>query len=174
MADLLEKKHPDVADGIDGLAGMVPKARLTALVKATGERLRGEPNDPHALLARLPASIYLSATPDSLLVDALTANGRPPSVDFARWRPRLRNDPSSLFNGPNKPPASSRQNPLVFYMFGTLDNVDSLVVTEDDFFDYLIQVVSDKDNTVIPLDVRTALAENALMLLGFDLDDWAF
>jgi hypothetical protein len=46
------------------------------------------------------------------------------------------------------------------------------VITEDDYFDYLIGVTSNKD--LIPAGVRRALADTALMFLGFSMDDWSF
>ena len=49
---------------------------------------------------------------------------------------------------------------------------ESLVLTEDDYFDYLIGVTSNKD--LIPAVVRRALADTALLFLGFQLDDWNF
>jgi hypothetical protein len=47
-----------------------------------------------------------------------------------------------------------------------------VVLTEDDYFDYLIGVTSNKD--LIPSVVRRALADTALLFLGFQMDDWNF
>ena len=46
------------------------------------------------------------------------------------------------------------------------------MITEDDYFDYLIGVTSRND--LIPAVVRRALTDSALLFLGFDLDDWDF
>jgi hypothetical protein len=64
------------------------------------------------------------------------------------------------------------ERPLVYHLFGTLDEPDSLVLTEDDYFDFLIGVTS--RNNLIPGTVRDALADSALFFLGFQLDDWSF
>ena len=48
----------------------------------------------------------------------------------------------------------------------------SVVLTEDDYFKYLIGVTRDKD--LIPGVVRRALADTALLFLGFRMDDWDF
>jgi hypothetical protein len=45
-------------------------------------------------------------------------------------------------------------------------------LTEDDHFDYLIAVTGNKD--LIPGVVRRALADTALLFLGFRMDDWNF
>ncbi len=46
------------------------------------------------------------------------------------------------------------------------------MITEDDYFDYLMGVTSNND--LIPSVVRRALADSALLFLGFGLDDWDF
>ncbi|MEI2689141.1 MAG: SIR2 family protein [Anaerolineae bacterium] len=47
-----------------------------------------------------------------------------------------------------------------------------MVLTEDDYFDYLIGVTSNND--LIPAAVRRALTDTALLFLGFNLDEWDF
>ena len=62
--------------------------------------------------------------------------------------------------------------PLVFHLFGTLDHPDSLVITEDDYFDYLINV--SLNPVLIPAMVQRRLADSALVFLGFRLEEWDF
>ena len=62
--------------------------------------------------------------------------------------------------------------PLIYHLFGNLREPDSVVLTEDDYFDYLIGVTANKD--LIPPVVRRALADTALLFLGFRMDDWDF
>ena len=53
---------------------------------------------------------------------------------------------------------------------------DSLVLTEDDFLEYLVNVCQGQGNhatDVVPALVRKALADD-LVVLGFSLDSWAF
>jgi len=175
MEELLKKQWHGLADGIDGFPGLRPARRVAALASEAGARLRQNEHDPYRLLARLPVDVYLTATPDSLLADALRASDpqRVPFVEYARWTDHLERKPRA-FDENVKSQVVNRQQPLVFHLFGTLDEQDSLVVTEDDFFDYLIHVVKDVKNTAVPSLVRTAWSKNALMLLGFDLDDWTF
>jgi len=66
----------------------------------------------------------------------------------------------------------TEKRPLVYCLFGQFSDLDSMVLTEDDYFDYLIGVTSNKD--LIPGVVRRALADTALLFLGFQLDDWNF
>jgi len=64
------------------------------------------------------------------------------------------------------------QRPLVYHLFGHLARPRSLVLTEDDYFDFLIGVTRDKD--LVPVGVRRAFADSSLMFLGFRLDEWDF
>lgn len=175
METVLTKRWPAQAGAIPGLAGLPPARRVSRLVSAAGEQMRKSPTDPYSLLARLPVSIYLTATPDPLLADALRAATPPrdPIVDYVRWTDKLKQK-QRVFDENDRSSAISRDRPLVYHLFGTLEERDSLVLTEDDFFDYLISVVKDHNGTVVPTEVRNAWSTSALMLLGFDLDDWTF
>ena len=61
-------------------------------------------------------------------------------------------------------------HPLVFHVFGNLDFADSLVITEDDYVEFAMSVAENPE--LIPLVVRKALADSALLLLGFGIDEW--
>jgi hypothetical protein len=62
--------------------------------------------------------------------------------------------------------------PLVYHLYGRLAYPESLVLTEDDYFDFLIGVT--RNNDMIPSFVRSALAKTALLFLGFRMDEWDF
>jgi hypothetical protein len=62
--------------------------------------------------------------------------------------------------------------PLIYHLYGYLSEPTSLVITEDDYFDYLIGMTRNKD--LIPACVLSALTSTALLFLGFRMDDWAF
>ena len=53
-----------------------------------------------------------------------------------------------------------------------MDRPESLVLTEDNYFDYLIGVTRHAD--IIPPAVLRAWNDNALMFLGFQIEDWNF
>jgi hypothetical protein len=63
-------------------------------------------------------------------------------------------------------------NPVVFHFHGSTENLDSLVLTEDDYFEFLINV--SKDRTLIPSRIEKAMTGSSLILLGYRLDDWDF
>lgn len=128
---------------------------------------RGE---PHRVVASLPLPIYITADASNLLPTALRAAGRQPQLVMCPWNDYTRQAPSIYLSEPDYEPTPAR--PLVYQLFGRLEEPDSVVLTEDDFFDHLIGVTRNKD--LIPAAVRHALADTALLFLGFRMDDWTF
>lgn len=147
------------------------EAPLWELVAAVGELRRAANRaDPFTVLAELPFRIYLTASADNLLSAALRAAGKEPEVELCRWNKDLEHIPSVFDEDPQYVPDERR--PLVFHLFGVNAVPESLVLTEDDYFDYLIGVSLNKE--LIPYLVREALADTALLFLGFRLEDWDF
>lgn len=127
--------------------------------------------DPHAVLAELPCPIYVTAHPAQLLEHALRAAGKDPVSDMCRWRRDVDEWPESPLGSLTEPRyIPTVEQPLVFHVFGRLDHPQSLVLTEDDYFEFLIGVSEDRE--LIPPVVKRALVDSALLLLGFRLDDW--
>lgn len=150
-----------------------PEDTVRDLAHDVGKRRRAEqPLEPFKLLARLPFSVYITANPDNLLADALEEQGREPVVDVCRWHDR--EDavwPQSVWDTePEYEPSIER--PLVYHVFGQLRYLDSLVLTEDDYFDYLIGVSRNRER--IPSPVSKAWSRNALLFLGFQIEEWNF
>lgn len=141
---------------------------LLAAVSAI-ERTRN-PRDPYAVLAAQPCPIYVTTAFHSLLSEALRAAGKDPVVEFCRWTPELERIPMIYDDEPHYLPSVAR--PLVFHLFGILGEPDSLVLAEDDYFAFLHRVARVPD--LIPLAVREALTDTALLLLGFRIDSWDF
>ncbi len=146
-------------------------ASLDELLNTVGAKRRAsDPLDPHKVLAQLPFPIYITTNPDNLLVAALKEAGKDPQVELCPWNEYIEQAGSISEQQPDYRPAPER--PLVYYLFGRLGEPDSLVITEDDSFDYLIGVTSNKD--LIPSAVRRKLADTALLFLGFQMEDWNF
>lgn len=122
------------------------------------------------VLAALPVAIYICGEPTSLLAEALRATGKDPKVEVCRWNNRLV-DASSVFeHNPDYLP--SVEQPLVFHLFGHINQPDSLVLSEDDYFDFLSYVSANRE--VIPPAIRSVLADGGLLFLGFPATDLNF
>jgi hypothetical protein len=157
-----EDLPPELRDADDPL--------LLDLIAAVGAQQRERDQaDPHKVLAELPFEIYITTSPTNLLDDALRDAGKEPRLEICRWNSNLELLPSA-FDDPAYEP--SVEQPLVFHAFGYADDLQSLVLTEDDFFDYLIGVTDHHD--LIPSRVRESLTNNALLFLGFQVEDWIF
>ena len=131
----------------------------------------GMTNEPHAVLAGLPCKVYVTAEATSLLAEALIDQGKDPVVDYCRWNPALDANEwpeSPLEKEPDYEPSVKR--PLVYHILGTLRAPDSIVIAEDEYFDFLAEVTRNRD--LIPRSVREVLADSSLLFLGFGLEDW--
>jgi hypothetical protein len=128
-------------------------------------------DEPYAILADLPLPIYLTTNYDDFLVQALRVRGKDPVQDFCRWtdRPSLRARPSPFERPEGFIPTP--EQPLVYHLHGLIDLPESLVLTEDDYVDFLVNI-SNVD--VVPPRVREALADSMLIFLGYRLADWNF
>lgn len=155
----------------DDLPPTAPEEDLETLFRRVGALRRERfPNDPYKVLAEQPFSVYITANFSSLLTEALHAAGKEPRVELCRWNPDLEALPSIYDDEPDYLP--SEQEPLVFHLFGSSAEPDSLVITEDDYFDYLFGIATNKD--LIPIPVRRALTDTGLLILGFELSSWSF
>jgi hypothetical protein len=145
-------------------------APLEQLISFVGARLRERSDaEPHKALAQMPFPIYITTNPDNLLADALLAAGKQPQVEICPSDEQSAVQPSVFDQGNYRPDV---QHPLVYHLFGHLKQPRSLVLTEDEYFDYLIGVTGSKAR--IPSLVRATLADSLLLFLGFQIDDWNF
>jgi hypothetical protein len=147
-----------------------PQTGLDELMAQVGRLCRQNPADPYRVLAELNLPIYINTNVGNLLEEALKAAGKEPVVEICRWHKDIEWLPSIYDQEPGYRPTVSR--PLVYQLFGRLTEPESLVLTEDDYFDYLIGVT--KNDALIPPVVRRSLVDGALLFLGFRLDDWDF
>lgn len=152
-----DEEGPELDDDVDALLAQV-------------WRLSEAPHEPHRVLARLPLPVFVTTNPDTLLEEALSAEGKAPRTDLCRWNRHLERKRSLFDREPDYEPTV--REPLVFHLFGLYAERRSLVLTEDDHLDFLIGVTRNHD--LIPAIVREVLADSALVFLGFQLDDQGF
>ena len=152
------------AGGTDAADGSAP---LGTVLRAAWNQQRTA-DDPFVVLASLPCRIYICAHPWDLLSEALRLAGKEPVTEVCRWRPDVYDWPVSVFESePGFVPTVER--PLVYHVFGQLDVPESLVITEDDYDDFLVGITENR--ALIPPPVQRALADSALLLLGFGLEE---
>jgi len=145
-----------------------PSPKLGRLLSLVGSHLlRDDPGNPYRILADLPAAVYVTTNFDPLLEAALKENGRQPQAVVSRWRHQRALAQTQPIAEPTV------KEPLVYHVLGAFgkDADDTLVLTEDDYFDALIGTVADR---LLPPEVESALVDNSLVFLGFRLTDWSF
>jgi hypothetical protein len=133
-----------------------------------------QPDEPHALLAELNLPMYITTNYDSFMDLALKSRNRTPERELCRWNGFVQQKVKSVFGDEKKPtdyePTST--SPLVYHLHGHYDLPQSLVLTEDDYLDFLNRLSSDP--LLLPSAVRTALAGTSLLFIGYSLSDWNF
>jgi hypothetical protein len=150
-------------------ASQRPAAVETRLAAAAANRWKDDPAEPHIGLARFPIKVYVTTNPDALMEGALTTVGKHPRSMLCRWSEAMMKNPPRKSDIVYQPTADE---PLVFHVFGRLEQPTTIVLTEDDCFDFLIGAASNPN--LLPVAVRKGLAESLLLFLGFRLDDWSF
>jgi hypothetical protein len=125
-------------------------------------------SEPHRVLAELPIKVYLTTNYDSFMAEALKKMYRDPKQEICRWNTLTKNIPSSL--GDKFEPTVA--NPVVFHLHGELGIRESLVLTEDDYFDFLVNI--SRDSSIIPSYIESALTSTSLLFIGYRLADWNF
>ncbi len=146
------------------------------MVSHIGAGLRkANPNEVHTLLARMPVPIYVNANRDNLLHDALVEQGKKPHIQLCTWRS---SGDLGITHGPQAEPqyVPSVEEPLIFHVFGNYHYPESLVITEDDYFEFLMEVTRNEtqNRTRIPGAVASKIASSGWLLLGFQVEDWDF
>ena len=149
-------------------AGVLPEERfvnaslLDLLWEVRQKLCESNRRDPYELLAELDVPVFVTTTRDNLLAKALEAKGKRPKVVDCPWR-----------GGDNRAEViePTAQNPVVYHVFGTFQNEEELVLTEDDYFEFLIQATNNRD--LIPEVIRSKTMHGSLAFLGFHLTDWS-
>lgn len=149
---------------------MRPKYEIKERFEKIGPPDFAASDEPHGVLARLPLPVYITTNYDDYMVRALEASSKAPIQELCRWNSVLQERPSMLGQGSDFAPTA--QQPVVFHLHGHLKAPESLVLTEDDYLDFLVNISQEQD--LIPARIRRAFRETSLLFLGYKLADWDF
>jgi hypothetical protein len=123
----------------------------------------------HHQLADLPLPLYLTTNIDNFMALALEAQKSCKSVrrESIQWhRPPQEAQYPDLDPPPDK---EHLEHPVVLHLFGTEDDPSSMVLTQDNYLDYLARISRDHE-FLLPPSVAAALTQNTLLFLGYHLD----
>ena len=125
---------------------------------------------PLSILASLNIPVYVTTSHHCFLEAALKAVGKSPRTEVYSWREGL-NIPEEVSVDLAFEPTV--ETPLVHHLHGIDSASQSLVLTEDDHFDFLVSITRDfTDTRLFPSSVRKAMSNTVLLLLGYEIHGW--
>ncbi|MCG5213153.1 SIR2 family NAD-dependent protein deacylase [Streptosporangium sp. KLBMP 9127] len=132
----------------------------------------------HETLANYPISVYLTTNYDNFMVKALEAAGKSVRQDVCRWYEDIVFPfESAAWRAGDDDSDPGADRPLVYHLHGHLSSPKSLVLTEDDYIEFLVRVTEDRaagGTGLLPASVRRALIDKPLLFIGYNVSDWTF
>jgi SIR2-like domain len=140
--------------GVQRDDAMYPKEQLCRALAGLGPPDFSRDGEPHSVFADLPLPVYVTTNYDEFMAAALRQRGKDPRREICRWNssPSLRSEPVVLDPAFVPTPA----NPVVFHLHGHLGLPESIVLTEDDYLDFLVAV--SRNENLLPHQIQKALA----------------
>jgi hypothetical protein len=129
-----------------------------------------QPDEPHQLLAELNLPTYLTTNYDNFMVRALTQNLKDVRQELCRWHAVLAWHASLWDSQPDFRPTPA--NPVVYHLHGHTGEPQSLVLTEDDYLEFLAEMI--RNSRLLPGPIQQAIATSTLLFIGYRLGDWNF
>lgn len=122
----------------------------------------------HHQLADLGLSLYITTNFDNFMTLALQTKGKKPRRETILWRESLQKEATRPHY--DLDPPATPEEPVVLHLYGTDQDLLSMVLTEDDYLDYLARISRDHEY-LLPTSVNAALASTTLLFLGYRLED---
>ena len=117
----------------------------------------------HQQLADLNLPLYVTTNFDSFQTLALKAKNRAARRETVNWQGKVSPEASHPHYDLKPPP--SREEPVVMHLFGTDDDPLSMVLTEDDYLDYLARISRDHEY-ILPTSVQDGPRFDHFALFG--------
>jgi hypothetical protein len=144
-----------------------PKEEVLKLFKDRAPDFN-DPHEPHRVLANLPLPVYLTTNYDDFMTQALIRRKKDARRELCRWNGYIKRHPTVFETNPDYKPSPA--NPVVFHLHGHSGLTDSLVLTEDDYLDFIVN--SSNDPEMLPPVIRAALSGTSLLFIGYRISDW--
>jgi hypothetical protein len=166
--------NPQAAEARLQQPGTVGKPSLTGLARDLGYPRFIDMPDPLETLARLPLTIYVTTSVHDFIEEALVQAGKEPVTQACFWSgiPDTLDAKDEIL----KDYIPSVEKPLVYHLYGLDRYPASLVLSDDDYMEYLYKVTHDMDpeHPVLPMYLRSALSTYSLLLFGYRPASWDF
>lgn len=159
---------------------MFPKHIIAQEFKDKAQPDFSEENNPFGILADLNLPIYITTNYDNFMFEALKTRSnenreKNPEREICRWSSEVDQMLKLKQISPVLSPAyiPSPERPVVYHLHGYIEIPESMVMTENDYLDFMIRL-HEKDSPILPPQITIALATNALLFVGYSLADWDF
>jgi len=166
---------PDYCDVVEGLTNQIQEVSFSDIVRQLDYPRYPEISDNSLrMLARFPIPIYITTSQADFIERALKAENKEPHTQICFWSGNISNVLEEHRTDQNFNP--SVKQPLVYHLYGLENYPQTLVFSEDDYLNFLVATVENNDtqNPIVPLNIRRALGESQLLLLGYRLYAWDF
>jgi hypothetical protein len=149
---------------------MFPKEQLAAEIEKYKPPDFTAKNEPHGALARLPLPLYITTNYDDFMIQAIRAR-RTTLVrsEICRWNDFVARRDSVFDDGAYEP---THEQPLVYHLHGRREIPESMVLTEDDYLDFLVELSKNPD--LLPPPIQERMGGSSLLFLGYSLRDLNF
>jgi hypothetical protein len=152
---------------LDSKDAVFPKEEVLKLFKDKAPDFT-DPLEPHRVLADLPLPVYLTTNYDDFMTQALKRRKKDPKRELCQWNGYVKQYPTIFKSNPDYTPTPA--NPVVFHLHGHSGATDSLVLTEDDYLDFIVNISNEPE--MLPPVIRAALSGTSLLFIGYRISDW--
>ncbi len=122
--------------------------------------------EPHSVVAGLNLPVHITTNYDDFMSLALKRAKRDPTSFNCQWYLGRTGKMKEQSISP------SPEKPVVYHLHGNLSEGKSLVVSEDDYLEFLTAVI--EHERVIPAAIEQAFGDSAFLFLGYSLEDLNF
>jgi SIR2-like domain len=149
---------------------MTPKYRIIEKLFGKGPPDFSNPSEPHRVVADLDLPVYITTNYDDFMMKALERSlpKKRPRREICKWHLARKRQLTLLSPDLNPTPTE----PVVFYLHGYLEDAHSIVLTEDDYLDFLMCI--SEDQRLIPPRIEQAFSDSSLLFMGYSLEDMNF
>jgi len=155
---------------VDRKDPMFPKEKIKRMFKDVPPPDFNEPDEPHAVLADLPLPVYITTNYDSFMVQALKNRNKDPELKLCQWNKYIKDQTYIIKSRGSLDPSPA--NPVVFHLHGYLGLPESIVLTEDDYLDFLVNI--SRNQKMLAPRIQRAMTGASLLFIGYRLADWSF
>jgi SIR2-like domain len=121
-----------------------------------------EPSPVLRALAELDFPRVITTNYDQLFERALRAAGKKPRVSV--YTPRL--EPTRDYGSPTP------ESPILFKIHGDVDQPETVVVTDEDYIQFVLRMSSKEPYDPVPLKLKADLTEWTTLFVGYSLMDY--